>query len=124
MNAIINEEGHWTTKTLKKGKKINHEMLNSLLNREKESWGDAYKKLNKQSRKYIYMKHEKKKNKEDPLLIEEHHTATRIDHIIITPNVINKILKSNIIQKHYIHIDHNLVECTIQINANITSTKY
>ena len=68
------------------------------------------------------MKHEKKKNKEDPLLMEEHYTATRIDHIIITPNVINKILKSNIIQKHYIHTDHNPIECTIQINGKITST--
>ena len=36
MNIIINEEDHWTTKTLKKGKKINHEMLNSLLNRRGE----------------------------------------------------------------------------------------
>ena len=98
-------------------------MLNSLLNREEESWGDAYKKLNKQSRKYTYRKHEKKKNKEDPLLMEEHHTATKIDHIIITPNVINKILKSNIIQKHYIHTDHP-IECTIQINGNKTSTEY
>ena len=124
MNAIINEEDHWTTKTLKKGKKINHEMLNSLLNREEESWGDAYKKLNKQSRKFTYMKHEKKKNKEDPLLMEEHHTATKIDHIIITLNVINKILKSNIIQKHYINTDHNPIKCTIQINGNIISTKY
>ena len=115
MNAIINE-------TLKKGKKINHDMLNSLLNREEESWGDVYKKLNKQSRKYTYMKHEKKKHKEDPLLMEEHHTATKIDHIIV--NVINKILKSNIIQKHYIHTDHNPIECTIQTNGNITSIKY
>ena len=90
MNTIINEENHWTTKTLKKEKKINHEMLNSLLNKEEESWGDTFKKLNEQSRKYTYTKHEKKKNKEDPLLMEEHHTATKIDHIIITPNIINK----------------------------------
>ena len=66
----------------------------------------------------------KTKNKEDPLLIEEHYTATKIDHIIITPNLMDKILKSNIIQKHYIHIDHNLIECTIQISGNIISTEY
>ena len=50
--------------------------------------------------------------------------VTRIDHIIVTPNLIGKILKSNIIQKHYIHTDHNLIECIIQINGNIVSTKY
>ena len=70
------------------------------------------------------MKHKRKKNKEDPLLMEEHHTATRIDHIIVTPNMINKILKSDIIQKHYISTDHNPIECTIQINGNIISTEY
>ena len=50
MNAIISEEDHWTTKTLKRKKKVNHEMLNTLLNREEESWGNTYKKLNKNSR--------------------------------------------------------------------------
>ena len=50
--------------------------------------------------------------------------ATKIDHIIVTPNLIGKILKSNIIQKHYIHTDHNPIECTIQINGNIASTEY
>ena len=37
MNTIISEEDHWTTKTLKRKKKANHEMLNALLNREEES---------------------------------------------------------------------------------------
>ena len=92
-------------------------MLNTLLNR-----GDTYKKFNEHNRKYTYTKHENKKDKKDPLLIEEHYMATRIDHIIVTPNLIGKILKSNIIQKHYIHTDHN--ECTIQINGNIVSIEY
>ena len=124
MNAIIGEEDHWTTKTLKRKKKANHEMLNALLNREEESWGDTYKKFNEHNRKYTYTKYENKKDKEDPLLIEEHYMATRIDHIIVTPNLIGKILKSNIIQKHYIHTDHNSIKCIIQINGNIVSTKY
>ena len=89
-----------------------------------ESWGDTFKKLNEQSRKYTYTKHERKKNKEDPLLMDEHCTATRIDHIIVSPNMINKILKSDIIQKHYINTDHNPIKCTIQINGNIISTEY
>ena len=37
MNTIISKEDHWTTKTLKRKKKANHEMLNTLLNREEES---------------------------------------------------------------------------------------
>ena len=37
INAIIGEEDHWTTKTLKRKKKANHEMLNTFLNRKEES---------------------------------------------------------------------------------------
>ena len=37
MNTIINKEDHWTTKTLKRKKKTNHEMLNTLLYREEKS---------------------------------------------------------------------------------------
>ena len=65
MNTIISEEDHWTTKTLKRKKKANHEMLNTLLNREKESWGDTYKKLNENSRKYTYTKHENKERRRE-----------------------------------------------------------
>ena len=77
MNTIISEDDHWTTKNLKKRKSPKHVMLKDLLNREENSWGDAFKELNGNSKKYTYNKYETVKNKIDPLLTEDHYTVTR-----------------------------------------------
>ncbi len=124
MNTIISEDDHWTTKNLKKRKSPKHAMLKDLLNREENSWGDAFKELNGNSKKYTYNKYETVKNKIDPLLTEDHYTATRIDHIITSPGTTNRITKCEIISNHQIRTDHNPITCSLQTKIDSLSAEY